>query len=179
MRIISGELKGRRIKPPANHWPTRPTTDFAKEALYNILQHRMDFSGIRALDLFGGAGNHSLEWISRGCSDVTYVDLHGPCCRFVQDLADTWKINEAIKVWRMDVFAFLSRAGEPYDLIFAGPPYALSRIDELPDLILGGGFLAEEGCLVIEHDPTHDFTNHPAFSEVRNYGQTHFSFFIR
>lgn len=177
MRIISGQLKGRRIKPPANNWPTRPTTDFAKEALYNILQHRIDFEEMRMLDLFGGAGNHSLECISRGCQDVTYVDLHPPCCRFVEQTVREWGIETSIQVRNMDVFAFLALPCSPFTFIFAGPPYALPQIDQLPEMILTRGLLAEDGDLVIEHDPTHDFTKHPRFVEVRQYGQTHFSFF--
>ncbi len=177
MRIISGELKGRRIKPPANKWPTRPTTDFAKEALYNILQHRVDFEGLKMLDLFGGAGNHSLECISRGCTDVTYVDLHRPCCKFVEETSVDWKIDHAITIRNMDVFAFLAMPPARFDYIFAGPPYALSQIDQLPDIILSRGFLAEGGFLVLEHDPSHDFTAHPRLTELRKYGQTYFSFF--
>lgn len=177
MRIISGELKGRRIKPPANNWPTRPTTDFAKEALYNILQHRIDFDGIKMLDLFGGAGNHSLECISRGCTDVTYVDLHRPCCQFVEKTTVDWGIADAITIRNMDVFAFLNMPASGYDFVFAGPPYALGQIDLIPDLIINRGFLNEDGFLVLEHDPSHDFIAHPRLSELRKYGQTHFSFF--
>jgi 16S rRNA (guanine966-N2)-methyltransferase len=177
MRIISGKLKGRRIKPPANTWPTRPTTDFAKEGLYNILQHRMDFTDLRVLDLFGGAGNHSFEWVSRGAGSVTYVDRHPPCCRFVEETARAWEVQDVLTVRNMDVLAFIRLRQEPYDFIFAGPPYAMPQIEALPDLILGAGLLAEEGLLVLEHDPSHRFQQHPRFLELRTYGKTHFSFF--
>lgn len=177
MRIISGRLKGRRISPPPNKWPTRPTTDFAKEGLYNILTHRLDFSGLRVLDLFGGAGNHSFECISRGAEDVTYVDMHPPCCRFVEETATAWGVRDQLTVRNMDVLAFLRLRHLPYDYIFAGPPYALPQIDLLPDMILSAGLLAEEGLLVMEHDPSHRFQEHPRFSELRTYGKTHFSFF--
>lgn len=177
MRIISGSLKGRRIQPPANKWPTRPTTDFAKEGLYNILQHRFALDGIRVLDLFGGAGNHSFECLSRGAAEVTYVDQHPPCCRFVEQTARQWKVEDRLVVRCMDVHAFLRMPHAPWDFIFCGPPYALPQIETLPDLILYAGLLAEEGFLVLEHDPSHQFGHHPRFVELRTYGKTHFSFF--
>ena len=178
MRIISGSLRGRRIRPPKNTWPTRPTTDFAKEALFNILQNRLDFTEIRMLDLFGGAGNHSLECISRGCPSVTYVDRHPPCGRFVQETAQSWGIDDQIRILTMDVLQYLTLPGEPaFSYVFAGPPYAMTEIDQLPDMIFAAGRVDADGLLVLEHDPTHDFQNHPRFAEVRRYGQTHFAFF--
>lgn len=177
MRIISGALKGRRINPPANKWPTRPTTDFAKEGLFNILQNRLDFEEVRMLDLFGGAGNHSLEFISRGCRDVTYVDRHSPCCRFVEATAQSWGVGDSLKVLNMDVLLFIRGARDRWDYIFAGPPYAFPSIDILPNLILEGGLLQEDGLLVLEHDPSHQFDGHARCTEVRTYGKTHFSFF--
>ncbi len=177
MRIISGRLKGRRIQPPANKWPTRPTTDFAKEGLYNILQNRLEFDGLRVLDLFGGAGNHTFECISRGSTDVTYVDKHSPCCRFVTETATAWQVGDSLLVRNMDVLSFLRLAQQPYDYIFAGPPYQFPMIDNLPDLVLKSGLLAASGVLVMEHDPSHRFDKHPRLLESRNYGKTIFSFF--
>lgn len=177
MRIISGELKGRRIQPPANKWPTRPTTDFAKEGLYNILQNRLNFEELRVLDLFGGTGNHTFECLSRGSRDVTYVDKHPPCCHFVEETAKKWLVNERLLVRNMDVVSFLKLAQKPYDYVFAGPPYALALIDSLPDMILNAGLLNESGLLVLEHDPSHRFDQHPRLLEIRNYGKTIFSFF--
>ena len=104
MRIIGGAFKGRRFYPPADSWPTRPTTDFAKEGLFNILSNRYDFSEWKVLDLFGGTGNHSYEFISRGCEDVTYVDRFGPAVKFVQKISATLEIEDKIRILRSDVF---------------------------------------------------------------------------
>ena len=107
MRIISGIFKGRKFTPPAKNWPTRPTTDFAKEGLFNILQNRIDFEQTVMLDLFGGTGNHCYEFISRGCSDATYVDKFPGCVRFVQKTAEALNIKEKITIKQSDVFKFL------------------------------------------------------------------------
>ncbi len=178
MRIIGGRFKGRRFHPPADKWPTRPTTDFAKEALYNILMNRIDFAEISMLDLFGGTGNHSYEAISRGCEDVTYVDQHIPCLQFVRQVAKTLEIESYIKVIRSDVSKFIPRAeANSYDLIFAGPPYGLRWLDEIPDMIITNGLLKSEGVLVLEHNAHHNFEQHAHFAEQRKYGGTYFSFF--
>lgn len=178
MRIIGGAFKGRRFRPPADKWPTRPTTDYAKEGLFNILQNRLDFSELRVLDLFGGTGSHDYEFISRGCRDVTYVDRHGPAVNFVRKTAEQLGISDYLQIYKMDIFRFIKRPVEqPYDYIFAGPPYPLPNIPELPDLILGAGLLAPGGLFVLEHNPQHDFTGDPRCKEVRNYGTTIFAFF--
>ncbi|MEL6276840.1 MAG: RsmD family RNA methyltransferase, partial [Bacteroidota bacterium] len=109
MRIIGGQFKGRRFHPPADKWPTRPTTDYAKEGLFNILQNRLDFSSLRVLDLFGGTGSHDYEFISRGCKDVTYVDRHGPAVAFVKKTIATLGVEDHITIFKMDVFRFLKR----------------------------------------------------------------------
>lgn len=177
MRIIGGKFKGRRFDPPADKWPTRPTTDFAKEALFNILNNRIDFESVKVLDLFGGTGNHCYEFISRGCIDATYVDKFPGCVQFVRKTAQQLGIESSLKIFQMDVFRFIEFATEQYDYIFAGPPYALPTIDTIPDLIFEKNLLAPEGLLVLEHNPQHDFVNHPRLVDVRNYGQTFFSFF--
>jgi len=177
MRIIGGEFKGRRFYPPANKWPTRPTTDFAKEGLFNMLQNEFDFGELKVLDLFGGTGNHSYEFISRGCRDVTYVDKFGPCVAFVKKTAALLKIEEYLKIYRSDVFKFLERNSVQFDYIFAGPPYALPTIDTIPDVIFNTQALKEEGLFVMEHNPNHAYTDHPHFIKARNYGKTIFSFF--
>lgn len=177
MRIISGSLKGRRFHPPADHWPTRPTTDYAKEGLFNILTNRLDFESIQVLDLFGGTGNHSFEFISRGCQDVTYVDKFPPCVQFVEKMAREWKISDRLHIHRSDVFRFIEWTVQSFDYIFAGPPYALPQIDTLPDRIFARSLLKAEGLFVIEHNPHVDFQRHPHCREVRHYGKTHFSFF--
>jgi 16S rRNA (guanine966-N2)-methyltransferase len=177
MRIIGGKFKGRRFNPPADNWPTRPTTDFAKEGLFNILNNQLDFESVRMLDLFGGTGSHSYEFISRGCTDVTYVDKFAACVRFVRKTVETLHIEANIRVVQMDVFRFIASTSERYDYIFAGPPYALPTIDTIPDLIFERGLLLPGGLFVMEHNPHHDFSRHPYIADVRNYGKTIFSFF--
>lgn len=177
MRIISGKFKGRRFHPPADHWPTRPTTDYAKEALFNILNNLLDFESVKALDLFGGTGSHSYEFISRGCEDVTYVDKFADAVRFVRRTAAQLGIEPHLKIYQMDVFRFIEHATMQWDYIFAGPPYALPTIDTIPDKIFEKNLLLPGGLFVLEHNPHHDFLNHPHLSDVRNYGKTIFSFF--
>ncbi len=177
MRIIGGQFKGRRFNPPAQNWPTRPTTDFAKEGLFNILNNNFEFSEMKVLDLFGGTGSHSYEFISRGCEKVTYVDKFGGCVSFVKKMVETLEIQESINIIRSDVFKFIDRAFEQYDYIFAGPPYALPGLDSLPDLIFKKELLQKEGWFVLEHNPNHNFQTHSHFFDERNYGKTIFSFF--
>jgi 16S rRNA (guanine966-N2)-methyltransferase len=177
MRIIGGKFKGRRFHPPADNWPTRPTTDYAREALFNILNNLLDFESVRILDLFGGTGSHSYEFISRGCTDVTYVDKFPPCVQFVRKTAATLGIESALKIVSMDVFRFIQSTRDQYDYIFAGPPYALPTIDTIPDLIFERQLLLPGGIFVLEHNPHHDFLYHPMLFDVRHYGKTIFSFF--
>ena len=179
MRIISGKFKGRRFHPPADNWPTRPTTDFAKEGLFNILQNHLDFEELKVLDLFGGTGNHSYEFISRGCVDVTYVDKFRGCVKFVNQTAEKLEIQSFIKIVQSDVFKFMERTPEKFDYIFAGPPYPLPTLDTIPGKIFEHGLLKPGGWFVMEHNPNHDFEDEPHFFQVRNYGKTLFSFFKR
>lgn len=177
MRIISGDLGGRRFFPPADKWPTRPTTDVAKEALFNILQNQLEFDKVKMLDLFGGTGSHCLEFISRGCVDTTYVDKFGPAVRFISGLTKELNINDKININKADVFFFIKNCNEKYDYIFAGPPYPLQNIPEIPDLIFEKKLLAGNGIFVLEHNPQHHFEGHKNFDSQRNYGTTIFSFF--
>ena len=177
MRIIGGQFKGRRFHPPAKNWPTRPTTDFAKEGLFNILYNSFDFEDIKVLDLFGGTGSHSYEFISRGCTDVTYVDKFGGCVAFVEKTAKALGIEDHIQIRRADVFQFIVRAHEQYDYIFAGPPYPLAALDTIPDLIFERGLLRPGGWHVLEHNANHNFEQHSNFKEARKYGGTIFSIF--
>lgn len=177
MRIISGKFKGRRFHPPAKNWPTRPTTDFAKEGLFNILQNNLDFETLKVLDLFGGTGNHSYEFISRGVTDVTYVDKFGGCIKFVRKTAEALDIQGFIKIVQSDVFKFMERTNEKYDYIFAGPPYPLPTLDTIPGKIFEHDLLNPGGWFVMEHNPNHDFQDDPHFLQMRNYGKTIFSFF--
>jgi 16S rRNA (guanine(966)-N(2))-methyltransferase RsmD len=177
MRIIGGTFKGRRFIPPAKNWPTRPTTDFAKEGLFNILNNKLDFEETVMLDLFGGTGNHSYEFISRGCNDVTYVDKFPGCISFVTKTSQELGIENKIKIIRSDVFKFIQTNIRLYDYIFAGPPYPLPTLNTIPDVIFAHNTLAPDGLFVMEHNPNHDFKSHPHYIEERNYGTTIFSFF--
>ena len=177
MRIIGGRFSGQRFTPPAKKWPTRPTTDISKEGLYNILANKIDFSEIAFLDLFGGTGNHCYECISRGCTDATYVDKFGGCVTFVHKMREKLDIGEELTIHKMNVFSYIKKCERDFDYIFAGPPYPLKNIPEIPDLILDGGLLRAEGLLVLEHNPTVSLSDHPALVDQRNYGQTIFSFF--
>lgn len=177
MRIIGGKFKGYRFNPPAKKWPTRPTTDISKEALYNILENQLDFDNVRFLDLFGGTGNHCYECISRGCTYAVYVDKFPGCIDFVKQMAAKLEIEDFISINRMNVFTFIKRCEEKFNYIFAGPPYPLKNIPEIPDLILEAGLLDEDGLLVVEHNPNVDLSQHPNLVDQRNYGQTIFSFF--
>ena len=177
MRIIGGTLKGRRFNPPAKNWPTRPTTDFAKEGLYNILMNMIDFEEIRFLDLFGGTGSHCYEMISRGCEDATYVDKFYGCVKFVNQTVKELQIENKLRIVKDDVFRFIEKSNEQYDVIFAGPPYPLKTIDTIPDLVLKAKMLTEEGFLILEHNPNVKFDDHANMFNQRSYGTTIFSFF--
>lgn len=177
MRIISGEHGGRRFTPPANKWPTRPTTDIAKEGLFNVLANRVDFADMRMLDLFGGTGNHCYECLSRGAARATYVDKHGPAVRFVRDLSEELGFGQRLRIVRQDVFKFLAADTHEYTYCFAGPPYPLPTLDTIPDEFFAAQLLAPGGLFVLEHNPNHDFIEHPRFRNLRSYGKTYFSFF--
>ncbi len=176
MRIISGRLGGRRIHPPSKMPYTRPTTDIAKEGLFNILQTRTDFEGAKTLDLFGGTGSISYELASRGASSLTIIEKDAAMYAFIKKNIEELKIKNA-NVVKTDVFSFLSNCNEKYDFIFAGPPYALITIDELPKMIIEKDLIATGGFFVLEHTPRNDYENYAGFSFKRNYGTTVFSFF--
>jgi 16S rRNA (guanine966-N2)-methyltransferase len=177
MRIISGKWGGRRISPPTNMPHTRPTTDIAKEGLFNILQNRMDFEGIKTLDLFGGTGCISYELASRGAADLTIVEKDSVMHAFIKKNLDILGAEHA-KVLKMDVFSYLNTCSEPFHFIFAGPPYALGSIDELPKIIVARKLIAKGGFFVLEHTPRNQYEKFEGFSFLRNYGSTLFSFFV-
>ncbi|MDX2002230.1 MAG: RsmD family RNA methyltransferase [Chitinophagales bacterium] len=156
--------------------PTRPTTDFAKEALFNILQNNWDFDTISFLDLFAGTGGHSYEFASRGCKQITTVDNDSQCVSFIKKTAEQFGFKQ-IQVLKMDVFKFIEGFTEQYDIIFAGPPYPLKNLDTIPDLIFEHEKLKPEGWLILEHHITKDFDHHPHFFHKRKYGTTVFSMF--
>ncbi|GGA97226.1 MULTISPECIES: 16S rRNA (guanine(966)-N(2))-methyltransferase RsmD [Mucilaginibacter] len=175
MRIIGGSLKGLRLNPPKN-LPVRPTTDLAKEALFNILLNQIEFEGIKVLDLFSGTGNISLEFASRGASEVISVDRSIHCVNYLKDTSRQHKLTQ-IKTYREDVFKYLNIETEQYDLIFADPPYDLNRIPDLPKVIFEKNLLKPDGLLIVEHQSLQNLSNHPSFVEQRKYGHSSFSFF--
>ncbi len=177
MRIISGKLGGRRISPPAKMPNTRPTTDIAKEGLFNILQNRISFEGTKTLDLFGGTGSISYELASRGAAELTLVEKDPAMHAFIKKSIDLLGIQHC-QVLKMDVFGFLASCTEQFDFIFAGPPYALGAIDELPKTIVARGMIKTGGFFVLEHTPRNDYEKFDGFSFKRNYGTTIFSFFV-
>ena len=177
MRIISGKWGGRRINPPGNMPHTRPTTDIAKEGLFNILQNRMDFTDSKSLDLFGGTGCISYELASRGANDLTIIEKDPVMHAFIKKNAETLGI-ENCKILKMDVFNYLNTCSDTFDVIFAGPPYALGSIDELPKIIVSKKLINKDGYFVLEHTPRNKYESFEGFSFVRNYGTTLFSFFI-
>lgn len=176
MRIIAGSLGGRRIQPPAKMPYTRPTTDLAKEGLFNTLQHRIDFDGLKTLDLFGGTGCISYELASRGAGDLTIVEKDNAMYGFIKKTASVLHLQN-FNLVKMDVFRFLMNNAQQYDFIFAGPPYALKEIDELPRLITNQQMIAPDGFFVLEHTPRNDYKNFDKYSFQKNYGTTIFSFF--
>jgi 16S rRNA (guanine(966)-N(2))-methyltransferase RsmD len=176
MRIISGKYGGRRIHPPTNMPHTRPTTDIAKEGLFNMLQTRVAIEGATTLDLFGGTGCISYELASRGASNLTIVEKDSQMLDFIKKNIELLAI-ENVQLLRMDVFQFLTAAKQPYDIIFAGPPYALNTIDELPRMIVQQKLIAPEGFFILEHTPRNNYEQFPGYSFQRNYGTTIFSFF--
>lgn len=176
MRVIGGTLKGRRFYPPFLA-PTRPTTDFSKEALYNILYNVWDFEGLKFLDLFAGTGGHSYEFVSRGAAKAVAVDAFGESVEYIRKTAAEFKIEDRLTVVQTDVFRFIETCNDEFDIVFAGPPYKLETLDTIPDRIFEKGLIPKGGWLILEHNPDHDFTNHPKFIDLRKYGTTYFSFF--
>ena len=177
MRIITGKYKGRHFDIPRS-FKARPTTDFAKENIFNVLIQYVDFDGATALDLFSGTGSITLEFISRGCASVISVELDRDHHRFIQQCLQ--KLGEergtCIPV-RGDVFRFLKSCRQQFDVIFADPPYALKELAAIPDLVMEKGLLGEDGIFVLEHGKDYDFSHHPNFVEHRQYGSVNFSLF--
>ena len=177
MRIISGDLGGRRINPPSKMPYTRPTTDIAKEGLFNILQNNLEFENLKTLDLFGGTGSISYELASRGVPDLTIVEKDVQMHDFIKKNIADLKI-ENCRAIKSDVFKFIDNCTDQFDFIFAGPPYALTTIDELPKRIFEHQLLKPDGWFVLEHTPRNRYEEFPYFKMSRNYGTTIFSFFI-
>ncbi|MGM9479017.1 16S rRNA (guanine(966)-N(2))-methyltransferase RsmD [Pedobacter sp. GSP4] len=175
MRIIGGKLKGIRLQPPAN-LPVRPTTDMAKEALFNILNNKYDFENCSVLDLFCGTGNLTFEFASRGAESILAVDMDYGCVNWVKSTAKKYEFDQ-IDVRKGDVFKLLKQMTGAYDLIFADPPYNLPNIPQLPILVQEQQLLKPNGLLVVEHQSNMRLHNQPGYQETRKYGNSSFSFF--
>ena len=175
MRIVSGQLKGRQINPPS-FFSARPTTDYAKESLFNILNNRIDFEEIKVLDLFSGTGSISYEFASRGSKLIYSVESNRRYCQFIEKTCEGFGLS-MIKVINTDVFRFLDKNKLPFDVVFADPPFDLEQIDQIPDLFFKGAGLTEDGWFILEHSAKSDFSKHPHFVEIRTYGKVNFSFF--
>lgn len=176
MRVITGKYKGRHFDVPRT-FKARPTTDFAKENLFNVLNGYIDWDGQpSALDLFAGTGSITLELLSRGCSQVISVEKDPMHYKFIKGTIDYLQDLNAVPV-RGDVFKYLSQCRGRFDIIFADPPYALKEIPELPDMILDRSLLNPEGVFILEHGRDNDFSQHPRFVEHRAYGSVNFSLF--
>ena len=175
MRIIGGKYRGRRIDPPSD-FKARPTTDFAREGLFNVLNNRIDFETVSVLDLFSGTGSISYEFASRGAASVHLVDKDkrhiAGIRRIVKDLG-----FGNIKPIHIDVKAYLKTCSVKYDVVFADPPYDLTWLNEIPDLVIQSGVIKEDGFFILEHPRGLSFTSHKLFFEHRNYGGVNFSFF--
>ena len=175
MRIISGSHKGRQITAPSN-LPVHPTTDFAKTALFNILNSYINVEDLSVLDLFAGTGNISYEFASRGSKSVTAVDIESKCTSFI--ISTSEKLNFInIRVIKNDVFNYLDRETGHFDLIFADPPFDMPQLPGIPGLVLRGEALVPGGLFILEHPKRYDFSEFPGFEQHRNYGEVNFSFF--
>lgn len=175
MRIISGSHKSRRINAPRN-LPVRPTTDMAKEALFNILTISFDLEEIVVLDLFAGTGNITYEFASRGALGVTSIDTELRCVDFIRTTAKELGF-EAVLAFRSDAFRFLQNTQNTYDIIFCDPPYDMENLDVIPKIVIDRKLLREGGWLVLEHSPRMDFSKVPGFMQHRKYGNVNFSIF--
>ena len=175
MRIITGQYKGRHFDIPRT-FKARPTTDFANENIFIVRQGYIDFEDATALDLFAGTGSISLELVSRGCKQVVSVEADRDHANFIRQCFK--KLNEDRDILvRGDVFRFLKSCHQKFDFIFADPPYALEKLPEIPDLVLNGDLLQEDGIFVFEHGKNYDFSDHTRFLEHRSYGSVNFSLF--
>ena len=177
MRIIGGEWGGRRINPPASMPHTRPTTDTAKEGLFNVITNNLELADCNTLDLFGGTGSISYELASRGVPSLTIVEKDPVMYEFIRKTASSLGMDQSTIV-KMDVFRFIEQCSSSFDLIFAGPPYALTTIDDIPRKVFEKNLLKTGGWLILEHTPRNDYKTFEGYTTERKYGTTIFSIFI-
>ena len=176
MRIISGIYKSRRFQLPKN-FKARPTTDFAKENLFNVINNLFELEDTDALDLFAGTGSISFELISRGCRKVTCIEKNNIHYEFIKNVQKELKTDKMAPV-KGDVFKFLSNNKNQYDFIFADPPYDLKELDKIPQIIFSGNFLKPDGIFILEHPKEYEFSSYPQFNQRRVYGAVNFSIFV-
>ena len=175
MRIIGGALKGKEIRPP-HGYSARPTTDFAKEGLFNVLDNEYEFADLKVLDLFGGTGAIAFEFASRGAGRVYCVEMARENASFIKKEAARLGLQNVTMV-RANVFDFLPLCHEKFDIVFADPPYALEGLDTLPDKVFAADIIHPECYFILEHPGTYSFKDHPRFVKEKTYGKVHFSFF--
>lgn len=176
MRIISGEMRGRRFNPPDN-FSARPTTDMAKESLFNVLNNLVNFEELKILDLFSGTGSITYEFVSRGCCDVTSIEQNYNHQKFIAKTIKEFGIEDKARSVKADAFKFVSSTAEQYDIIFADPPFDLEKAAELPTLIVDRGLLKDGGMFILEHSGAGKYNAHQYFTQTRSYGKVNFTFF--
>ena len=177
MRIVGGLYRSRRFSPP-KFFKARPTTDFAKEGLFNLVENRIELEDKKALDLFSGTGSISYEFMSRGCNYVMAVDNSAKYLSFVEKTAKLLNPDEKIlRTYKANVFTLLKKLNLDYDIIFADPPYETDKLETIPDLIFNNDTLKKDAIVIIEHSSINNFSQHPHFQEKRVYGKVNFSFF--
>ncbi len=177
MRIISGIYRGRQIHAPSN-LRARPTTDFARESLFNILSNHFDFEGLQVLDLFAGTGSIGFEFASRGAAHVEMIDKNFIHCEFMKKTARAFGM-ENVRIVKSDVFRYVEKQKASFDIVFADPPYDMPGFEQVPLQVLEQKILRENGWFILEHSKSHSFTHLPSFTEQRHYGSVNFSIFTR
>lgn len=175
MRVVSGKYRGRKIYPPKK-FHSRPTTDFAKESLFNILEHQIEWDEFTVLDLFAGSGSISIEFLSRGVKAVLSVDKHPKVIQHLYELHQQFN-DENWTIRRAEVMQFIKKCPQQFDLIFADPPFGMKNTAEMVDAILESSILSAEGMFILEHGPEDNFADHPQLTKTKNYGGVNFSFF--
>lgn len=175
MRIVGGRNRRRNILPPPN-FRARPTTDFAKENLFNVINNYFDFEGLEVLDLFSGTGSISYEFASRDAARVVSVEMNPVHHKFIQDMARELKYPQLTAI-RTNAFVYLKSIKDDFDIIFADPPYDMEGIETIPDLVFSNNLLRKHGWFILEHSADKDFETHPLFRQKRHYGSVNFSIF--
>lgn len=175
MRIVSGEFKGKYFSPPRG-FKARPTTDFAKENLFNVIANHFDFEQIEVLDLFSGTGSISFEFASRGAKHIELVELNFTHLKFISKVISDLGLKQ-IHTVKGNAFQFIKSCNAKYDIVFADPPYEIEGVEIIPDMVFSKSLVKENGWLILEHSDRHNFEDHPRFFQLRKYGSVHFSIF--